>query len=337
MPVFPQLSAAEQDLCPRNIDEIANERTPLQHNIIRLFSSLAKLRTREHSKELFLQVGSETEVAAGLLEHTELADLDEEQVRSPWYVSLVWATLIILQILALVLLFRLRFYEHESRQNLRDADFSHRTVPIHGLLKHLLQRESYWAAEQVLEICFQRRALLYFRFMDIWEAVEWFVRSDEFDSKNEKLLAKIAIMQTVCEGALRWNLSNMDIEPRGSRMWSWSIARSALTQFVAQQDGIAGAREWKVSHGSIRAQLINIDREIIHSDDEEKRGESERKAFAVNDVERSSKYLGVLEDLRTRAEYNQDLRLIPEIEWRIECLSGSLRSPIQTLHDAHTG
>jgi len=156
--------------------------------------------------------------------------------------------------------------------------------------------------------------------MDIWEAVEWFVRSDCSDDSHERLLARIAIILSLCEGVLQWGLSNIDVQPYGTRQWSWSIAKSTLTRFLGQQEKISGTDEWKWSRGFIRARLIDIDQTIVASNAEDGKG-THARTRADGARKRCLDYLVTLEELSACANHNQDVCLISAIRCRMECLS----------------
>lgn len=215
----------------------------------------------------------------------------------------------LIQMFALVIYLNNKYWEHEVDGQVPEAVFCPGGEALHSLVEHLLQQKDFWAAERLLEICFRRpndnatilsREASRDRFAQrdckrIWRSVEWFVNTMDGDRDEEALRARLSILQTVCEGLLRRNLSHIAIEPRECHAWSWSTAFSTMDSLAAKITNLDEDYVWPTSRRFVRQRLIQVDKSILES--------LTQKDLAPQN------YLEEIAELRRCAEINEDLRL----------------------------
>jgi hypothetical protein len=217
-----------------------------------------------------------------------------------------------------VLLLRLMYLEHEVGDRLPADDF--KVLLGHSppeLVSYLLQEEYFWAAEQVLEVCFRREEFNQnmIDLKSIWEAIERFCK----DTDEERLIwARIAVLQTYCEGYLRRRYAdnNLDSLILGSQYWTQGM--SILCKLITT----IHESMWIGSRVFIRQELLLLDTGIL-----------QQLKSPTPFPERRETVLKLV-NLLTLARHNDDIRSRVGVQWRIEVLV-NCKDPraISTPHD----
>ncbi|KAK5738892.1 hypothetical protein LTR17_005618 [Elasticomyces elasticus] len=218
------------------------------------------------------------------------------------------------QVLSAVLLLRLRYHEHEVKQPLPSDKFA--ILPtlcqsLPALVSILLQQSHFWAAQNVLEICFRRtkKDVHAVKLPEIWASIEWFAATESVDDEQQ-CWAKIAILQTFCEGCLRRKLTSVTLQPPGLNKWSWEAGMACLSRLADEMQTQSQDKSWKGSRASIRQELISFDKTIWDG--------VQSKEFQVQ-----HSTFRILTDLIRRARQNNDIRLQSGIQWRVEVLANN--------------
>jgi small GTP-binding protein len=205
-----------------------------------------------------------------------------------------------------VFLLRLTYHEHEVRRKLPVDDFAvlDRLSPI-TLVEYLLKQDSFWAAENVLEVCFRRTGtgVYVIELQKIWSSIEWFFGKSEDECRT---WAQIAVLQTFHEGCLRRKLT--DITASGVHLtWSWDQGLVILEKLITLAKEQSGQEVWEHSRSRIRQDLILLDRFLWQD-------------LRTKDFSREGTALYMLNDLNKIARDNCDERLLCGVRWRIEVL-----------------
>jgi hypothetical protein len=135
------------------------------------------------------------------------------------------------------------------------------------LLESQIKQNSYWASECVLEVYFYTFDELnneqsVRRHLDqVWICVRRFVRASEPREEEQTLWARIAILQTFCEGAL--SVCSEKEQLHGHDGWSFPKIMPILRNLVDQAISRDESGEWSHSRGFIRQQLIELDQEVM--------------------------------------------------------------------------
>lgn len=219
-----------------------------------------------------------------------------------------------------VLMLRLRYFEHETEEHLELAAFnimstfqsSDPDTVLSKWVSHLLQHENYWAAEQVLEVCFRNieRRHSYVAYGQVWRDIKWFTSRPEASDDEQRLLAKIAIIQTFQEGFLRREASKL------SKVVSWSTQYGWNT-LVQVRSQLELSITWTGSRAYLRQELLRIDRDL----------------FDLSLIETSVPEITLARDhidselsgLGMQAEEHHDMRLIAGIRWRRDYIANDRR------------
>ncbi|THW02874.1 hypothetical protein D6D26_03933 [Aureobasidium pullulans] len=209
-----------------------------------------------------------------------------------------------------VLLLRLLYFSHEVRQQIPPRKFSVLGGEAPStVVSWFLQKEYFWAAEDVLHVCFRRSkvGIHEIKLPEIWSAIEWFLSNTD---DERRIWAQFSILQTFCEGCLCQGLLNPDSD--GSETPSpWNRRLNDLTLLVMKLEAKAQENEWKGSRATIRHDLLQLDWALW-----------QRLAEGTLSVE--SETLRELYELNGQAQRNQDDRLQSGIQWRIEVLANSI-------------
>jgi hypothetical protein len=131
--------------------------------------------------------------------------------------------------------------------------------------EHLLRQNQYWAAEKALEVLFHKNlgnsreyTSSYDQVQEAWNSIQWFVKDSRLQDEEQELWAKIAILQTFCEGLQRTFL----VRPVEARDWCFSKSIPILTNLVEQALSRDETGEWSRSRSSIRYRLLVIDKGV---------------------------------------------------------------------------
>jgi hypothetical protein len=227
--------------------------------------------------------------------------------------------------LAVTVFLRLKHYRPLSQSLLRGADF----FPGYRLLDFVdwsLGKGYYWQAEKVLEVYFQEVyergeldvpyrgmeevAVLVHHFarqyeQDVEKDVEKDVERDveendkqaDKENKEQELWARIAILQTFCEGVLN-RCSLLDEVPEETS-WSLPNLTSTLGRLMARAISRDESGEWQRSRAFIRQQLIELDRDVIANERHSKRHETLLKLSELAEAN-NDKVMKLLIDDRSR-------------------------------------
>jgi hypothetical protein len=182
------------------------------------------------------------------------------------------------------------------------------------LLPILLQRGHYWAAENVLEICFRRNDKVHHAvdIVGIWKAIDEFVRIESTTVDERTLWAQVAVLQTFCEGTLRHQLPHAPdatTNAHDSTLGSLEHATQRIANLREEILARSSDDAWTHTRASMRQDLIMIDNTTA------KRAVDRKYSEDIEDT------LETLNRIKSQAASNQDLRLDAGIQWRIELLT----------------
>jgi hypothetical protein len=144
---------------------------------------------------------------------------------------------------------------------------------------------------------------------EAWASIRWFVEERLQDGKHpledeeQELWAKIAILQTFCEGLLRCSRA-VDIPACGL---SFTQVISLLRDLVNRAILHDKSGEWSRSRGHIRKELLELDKDVADA--------AERRNIVW-----SRKMFETLLQLSQISEDNKDLTIESAIHWRIRTL-----------------
>lgn len=175
------------------------------------------------------------------------------------YFSPLFTALTLNQTLAAVILLQLGYLGPEC--------FSLSTRDLGMLFSRNLVQHSYWAAENFLEVYFYTFEELndgdsVHRHLDqIWPPIQSFSSTVKPREEEETLWAKIAILQTFCEGAL--SVCSKKEQLHGEDNWSLPKIMPVLRILVKQAILRDESGEWSRSRGFIRQQLIELDEDVM--------------------------------------------------------------------------
>jgi hypothetical protein len=129
------------------------------------------------------------------------------------------------------------------------------------------EQDRYWAAECVLEVYFytfnelKSWDRIHQHLDQVWYPIQRFLTASELREEEETLWAKIAILQTFCEGALSVCFEKEQLH--GEDDWSFAkimpVLRTLVTQAILRDE----SGEWSRSRGFIRQQLIELDQDVM--------------------------------------------------------------------------
>jgi hypothetical protein len=181
-----------------------------------------------------------------------------------------------------------------------------------GYIHYALQEGYYWVAEKVLELQFQvhrepdhPKPIPYLDLKETAELVLRFARGFGVQDGEQETWARIAILQTFCEGVQR--RGRLADQFDADQSWSFPNVMAQLRELVDQALSSDNSGEWRGSRGFIRQQLIWLDQDITVD------------PAHTNDAVRSKRYDSLLELWRC-ARTNNDSIMISSIHWRIRSL-----------------
>jgi hypothetical protein len=122
-------------------------------------------------------------------------------------------------------------------------------------------------------------------------------KQDDKHNKEQELWARIAILQTFCEGVLN-RCSLLDEVPEETS-WSLPNLTSTLGRLVARAISRDESGEWQRSRAFIRQQLIELDRDVIANERHSKRHETLLKLSELAEAN-NDKVMKLLIDDRSR-------------------------------------
>jgi hypothetical protein len=143
---------------------------------------------------------------------------------------------------------------------------------------YCLRRGHYWEAEKAFEVYLlsfgqdfgreYRRPIPYSSLQGAARVVQDFARRSPLDDE-QRLWAKVAILQTFCEGVL--DMCDLTLEVQEGIPWAFSSLQSTLRKLVDEALSRDESGEWRRSRSFIRQQLIELDRDVkdnpAHTDD----------------------------------------------------------------------
>ncbi|CAG8950025.1 hypothetical protein HYFRA_00004359 [Hymenoscyphus fraxineus] len=295
------------------------ERYPEQNDILSLMGHIGRVHRFRYSKDSFGGIPAFTNMVSKLLS-VPLDKLDEEDV------------------LAIVLMLKLRYLEHQRKDALPTKDFllwqtENPRDDLCTLLEHLIQTERYWAAENVLTVCFRKTHKEHFtiRCEQIWKSIEWYAtsinladgegKSIDLANWEEKLWAKTALLQTFCRGLLCSNSPSLRLAS-GTKPWDRAMELlSELPKLIQKsshgntleeiEETYHGDNLWKSSRSFRRQCLIELDKRILDNNT------SREIAVSPDDLRK-------LWSLSISAEKHQDNSILNEVRWRIQILAHGL-------------
>jgi hypothetical protein len=199
------------------------------------------------------------------------------------------------------------------------------------IIQRLLRQDQYWAAEVVMKVMFLANFGLsrqdnpsYDLLQEAWASIQWFFEEHRLqDGKHhleeekhhleeeehplqdeeQELWAKIAILQTFCEGLLRCSRA-ADIP---ACEWSFTRITSLLQGLVNQALLRDEKEEWSRSRAFVREKLLELDKDVAD-------------AVERGDIVWSRAMFETLLQLSQISEGNQDLTIESAIHWRIRTL-----------------
>jgi hypothetical protein len=158
------------------------------------------------------------------------------------------------------------------------------------LIEHFLRQDQFWAAEMVLKTYFLEdfrpnteiqgdlRVHGYLddlQVQEAWNSIQWFVEEYPLEDEEhplldeeQKLWAKIAILETFCEGVLQRAsedlLRGYHTDGLGRHGWSFAKVISRLRHLVGQAVRDE-KREWASSRACNRYRSIQVDKDVAEA------------------------------------------------------------------------
>jgi hypothetical protein len=168
------------------------------------------------------------------------------------------------------------------------------------LVEHLLQDQNYWAAENILELCFDPAIT---NPANTWSSVKGFLERDDLEQDEEDLVAKVSMLQVILRGCLQ--SSSFDSTLVAFQAWEQKIAMH--TRLRRRLEDLYGDECWQESRQNLRYLLIKFDKEVYDC--------IIRRRFQPR-----SEYSRELMALNKQATCKHDLHLQQEVAWRLEVI-----------------
>jgi len=202
------------------------------------------------------------------------------------------------------------YIAHEYRESLPQSCFAlpwSETSDEDALcpwVAHLLAEGRFWAAQDVLEVCFRWSGIMPYKYrLDLralWNVISAFVQLDTA-ADEAPLLAKMAVLQVYLAGLVRrdFNISELHY---------WKDARDGITSTEQSLLKILGENVWKTSRPRLRLQLLDVDMDIVDA------LRSGQNSFNTTNCQHR------LEATMKQAESNEDLSLYEAAKFRLAVL-----------------
>jgi len=160
---------------------------------------------------------------------------------------------------------RVNYIAHEKRKQLPLSYFSppwskqESEDALCTWVAYLLKEGRFWAAQDVLEVCFRRAGRGTYRLdlKALWSAISSFVEPDT-DPHEAALLAKMTVLQVYCEGLIRRGFDIFKLE-------YWEDGREKITTTEECLMEILGENVWKTSRPRLRLNLLDVDASVVNA------------------------------------------------------------------------
>lgn len=205
-------------------------------------------------------------------------------------------------------------------------------VNMCALIEHFLRQGQFWAAEMVLKTYFledfrpnteiQGDFRVHSHLDDVqvqeaWNSIQWFVEEHPLEDEEhplldeeQKLWAKIAILETFCEGVLQKFsedlLRRYHPDGLGRRGWSFAKVISHLRHLVGQ--AVRDEKlEWTSSRACNRYWSIQVDKDVA-------------EAIGRGDITWNRRNFKILLQSSRDSEDRHDQMMVASVHWRIRSL-----------------